>query len=106
MSKPGWRIEKARRVEQVLRRLPKPLLAGLRAAIVDRAQDPRRLGSRKLVAMKTFTGCGLETGASRMRGKMKSCLTLIVEVSPRGGADRTRLTGGREAPTVSPPWRR
>jgi hypothetical protein len=33
-------------------------------------------------------------------------LTLIVEVSPRGGADRTRLTGGREAPIVPPPRRR
>lgn len=89
MSKPDWRIEQTRQVERVLRRLPKPLLARLRAAIVELAQEPRPFGSRKLVGYENLYR--IRVGDWRITYTLHddALLILIVEVSPRGGAYRT-----------------
>lgn len=88
MSEQRWRIQTERQVERMLRRLPKSLLARIRAAIASLAIDPRPHGHRKLVGFEKLYR--IRVGDWRIVYAIEDeiLLILVVEVSPRGGADR------------------
>ena len=86
MNDQQWRIQTERQVEKILRRLPKPLLARIRAAILSLADDPRSHGHRKLVGFEKLYR--IRVGDWRIVYAIEDelLLILIVEVSPRGDA--------------------
>lgn len=88
MNESKWRIKTDRQVEKILRRLPKPLLARIREAIVTLADDPRPHGCRKLVGFDKLYR--IRVGDWRIVYAIEDELRLIlvVEVSPRGDAYR------------------
>jgi mRNA interferase RelE/StbE len=88
MDEPHWRIQTERQVEKILRRLPKPLLARIRAAIAALVDDPRPYRYRKLVGLENLYR--IRVGDWRIVYAIEDQLLiiLIVEVSPRGDAYR------------------
>jgi mRNA interferase RelE/StbE len=88
MNEQSWRIQTERQVDKTLRRLPKPLLARIRAAIVSLADDPRPYGYRKLVGFEDLYRIRVGDWRIVYAIKDEQLIILIVEVSSRGGAYR------------------
>lgn len=88
MNDRRWRVQTERQVERALRRLPKPLLARIRAAIASLADEPRPHGYRKLVGFENLYR--IRVGDWRIVYAIEDelMIILIVEVSPRGDAYR------------------
>ena len=88
MNEPKWRVKTDRQVEKILRRLPRPLLARIREAIVNLADDPRPHGHRKLVGFENLYRIRVGDWRIVYATEDELLFILVVEVSPRGDAYR------------------
>ena len=83
-----WEVILHRRVERVLRRLPKDLLQRIDQAIQALATDPRPAGCKKLAGYDNL--CRVRVGEWRISYAVEDdrLIVLVVEVAPRSGAYR------------------
>lgn len=83
-----WKIIIHKRAEKVLYRLPRDLLARVRAAINDLAHAPRPDGCKKLAGFDNFYR--IRVGDWRISYAIEDelLIILVLEVSPRGDAYR------------------
>lgn len=88
MSNGQWQVLIHRRVEKVLRRLPRDLLERIRKAIRTLANDPRPRGYKKLSGHKNLYR--IRVGDWRISYAIEEdrLIVLVLEVSPRGDAYR------------------
>jgi mRNA interferase RelE/StbE len=87
-TKHRWEIILHRRVEGVLRRLPRGLQQRIDQAIMGLANDPRPPGCSKLRGYDNLYR--LRVGSWRVSYAVEDAqlIVLIIEVAPRGGAYR------------------
>lgn len=83
-----WRVLVEREPEKVLRRLPKNLIARLRAVMRGLATNPRPHGCIKLSGYENLYR--LRVGDWRISYAIEDdrLIVLIIEIAPRGGAYR------------------
>jgi mRNA interferase RelE/StbE len=89
MSNGQWQVLIHRRVEKVLRRLPRDLLERIRKAIRALANDPRPRGYKKLAGHENLYR--IRVGDWRISYAIEEdrLIVLVLEISPRGDAYRS-----------------
>lgn len=85
---PVYQIEIKRDAQRTIKRLPRPLLRRITAAIEDLAAEPRPHGCKKLAGLDNHYR--IRVGDWRISYAVYDdrLLVLVVEVSPRGDAYR------------------
>lgn len=87
-ERPLYQIEIKREAQRAIKRLPRPLIRRITAAIEDLAAEPRPHGSKKLVGLDNHYR--IRVGDWRISYAIYDdlLLILVVEIAPRGGAYR------------------
>ena len=83
-----WEILLHRRVERVLRRLPKDYLARIDRTIQALATEPRPSGCRKLTGHDNLYRVRVGDWRISYAVEDDRLIVLVLEVAPRGGAYR------------------
>jgi mRNA interferase RelE/StbE len=87
-SSPAWRIKIERQARGTMRRLPKPLLARLTAAIDNLALNPRPTDSLKLSGHALLWRIRIGDWRIVYAIYDDQLIIVVVEVEPRGNAYR------------------